>query len=151
MADYIPPDPLLSGRFWIELQGIVEGSFTECSGLIAETEVQEYAEGGLNDYVHKLPVRTKYSNITLKRGFVGTTALWDWYRKIINGVIEPADISIIVSENTVGSPGKERGRWNLHQAYPVKWQGPELRADGGAAMVETLELAHRGWDYAAAR
>ena len=145
---YLPADPLLAGKFWIEIQGIVEATFTECSGLNVETEIEEYPEGGLNDFTHKLPVRTKYSNVTLKRGFIGSFALWDWYQKAISGYIQPWDLSIVVSENTVYAPGKEKARWNLHQAYPVKWQGPELRAEGGAVMVETLELAHRGWDYA---
>jgi len=151
MPQYAQIDPLLSGKFWIEVQGVVEGSFTECTGLNVETELMEYAEGGLNEFVHKLPVRTKYSNVTLKRGFIGSFTLWDWYCKAINGVIEPWDISIVVSENTGGSQGKEKARWNLHQAYPVKWQGPELRADGQSVMVETLELAHRGWAYAVAK
>jgi phage tail-like protein len=147
-AQYSQIDPLLSGKFWIEIQGIVEATFTECSGLSVETEMMEYAEGGLNEYVHKLPVRAKYSNITLKRGFVGSDVMWAWYLKAIQGRIEPWDVSIVFSQNTGASPGKEIGRWNLHQAYPVKWHGPELRADGSSVMVESLELAHRGWDFA---
>jgi phage tail-like protein len=35
-------------------------------------------------------------------------------------------------------------RWTFEQAYPVKWSGPQFKADDNAVAVETLELAHEG-------
>jgi phage tail-like protein len=35
--------------------------------------------------------------------------------------------------------------WNITDAYPVKWTGPDLRATSMEVAIETLELAHRGW------
>ena len=35
-------------------------------------------------------------------------------------------------------------RWDLREAYPVKWVGPDLKTDAGAITVETLEIAHSG-------
>ena len=34
--------------------------------------------------------------------------------------------------------------WDFKQAYPVKWSGPDLKADSPAVAVETIELVHRG-------
>jgi len=144
-SQYSVADPFLAAKFWVEIAGVANGFFTECSGLNAETEIFEYAEGGLNDFVHKLPVRTKYSNIVLKRGWVETDDLWKWYEKTIAGRIEAKSVSILVFENKVQSPTSPKARWDLIQAYPVKWQGPEFNADSEAVVVETLELAHRGW------
>jgi phage tail-like protein len=138
-------DPFVTAQFWVEIDGIAQACFTECSGLYAETEITEYAEGGLNDYVHKLPGRTKYTNVTLKRGWVTSDDLWNWYSKIIGGQIETRSVSIILFDNRVSSPANEQVRWSLTQAFPVKWQGPEFRADGNAVVVETLEIAHHGW------
>lgn len=138
-------DPFLSAKFWIEIGGITEGYFTECSGLNVETEVLEYAEGGLNDHVHKLPGRTKFSNVVLKRGWVESDDLWKWYSKIISGQIQTQSVSIILFENKVAGQTSPKARWDLAQAYPVKWQGPEFRADSNGVAVETLELAHAGW------
>ena len=139
-------DPFLTAKFWVEIAGLTSAYFTECSGLSAETEVLEYAEGGLNDYVHKLPGRTKYTNVTLRRGWVETDDLWKWYSSIIAGQIQTKSVSIILYENKVlGTTAQPKARWDLIQAYPVKWHGPEFRADGNGIAIETLELAHSGW------
>ena len=34
--------------------------------------------------------------------------------------------------------------WEIREAMPVRWAGPELTADEGAVAIETLELAHHG-------
>ena len=38
-----------------------------------------YPEGGMNDFVHQLPVRHSYPRITLKRGLIRDPGLWWWY------------------------------------------------------------------------
>jgi phage tail-like protein len=40
--------------------------------------------------------------------------------------------------------GKELAKWSFANAFPVKWIGPQLAADGKNAAIETLELAHEG-------
>jgi phage tail-like protein len=142
---YAQTDPFLIGSFWIEVQGVILASFAECSGLSAETEVQEYSEGGRNDVVYKLPVRTRYSNITLRRGWTNSTELWSWYQEVIDGTVRPRDCSIVMCSNDGQNPGDELARVNVSQAFPVKWQGPDLKADSAGAAVETLELAHLGF------
>lgn len=147
MADqYDAPEPFIGTKFWIEIDGVAVAYFTECSGLNAETETTEYAEGGVNDYVHKLPVRTKFTNVTLKRGWVSTDELWTWYKNVVDGKVQRRSVSIILYENRVTGTAKERGRWNLQGAYPVKWQGPTFKADSDTVAVESLELAHNRWD-----
>ncbi len=138
-------EPFISTKFWVEIEGITSGFFTECSGLNVETEILEYAEGGVNDYVHRLPGRTKFSNVTLKRGWVETDDLWKWYLKVIEGNIATQHVSIILYENRGRGQANPKARWDLDQAYPVKWQGPTFRADSTVVVVETLELAHHGW------
>src|SRR5207237_590198 len=105
--------------------------------LSVETEVMEYAEGGVNDFTHKLPGRTKFGNVTLKRGWVQSDELWKWYAQIIGGTIETRSVSIVLYENKGANAGTQAVRWNLERAYPVKWQGPDLRSDGNTAAIET--------------
>lgn len=133
-------DPHLGLRFWVQLGQIEVAGFKECSGLTIETEMLEHKEGGLNTYTHKLPVRAKYSNVTLKRGMDEGQDLYRWYLKALNGQIERQNISIIVYD----SVGAEVQRWDLQGAYPCKWTGPSLKTDQGALAVETLEIAHHG-------
>jgi phage tail-like protein len=136
-----PSDPHLGLRYWVQIEGIEIAGFAECSGLSMETEVFEYTEGGQNTYTHKLPVRTKYSNITLKRGLDPTRDLFTWFVNSKNGAPRSRkDVSIIV----YNSEGREVYRWDLIEAYPVKWTGPDYRTDAGAVAVETIEIAHHG-------
>src|SRR5580704_17359804 len=99
--------------FWVQLGQIEIAGFRECTGFGAQTEVFEYAEGGLNTYTHKLPVRVKYNNITLKRGLDQGQDLYHWYMKAVNGQIKRQNISIIV----YGPKGDEVRRWDLQKAY----------------------------------
>ncbi|MBE9593547.1 MAG: phage tail protein [Proteobacteria bacterium] len=133
-------DPYLSFRFLVEIQGLIVGGFSEVSGLQAETEIEEIREGGVNDYVHKLPKITKYPNITLKRGITDSDVLWNWHQDVVNGIIKRKSGFIILLDGE----GNEKWRWYFEDAYPVKWLGPDLKADSNTVAVETLELAHNG-------
>ena len=133
-------DPLPAFKFCVEIGGITQAIFSECSGLEVEVDVFQYEEGGLNDYVHKLPGRVKYSDLTLKRGVASSDKLWDWYKKTLQGTIERKNMSVIIYDTT----GEECRRWNFQQAYPVKWTGPNFRADDNTAAIETLVFSHGG-------
>ncbi len=133
-------DPYAGFRFLVEISGLVVGGFSEVSGLQAETETEEYREGGLNTYVYKLPKLTKYPNLVLKRGVTDSDVLWKWHQDVVAGKIERKGGSVILLDYA----GNEKWRWNFTQAYPVKWAGPELKTDSNAVAVETLELAHHG-------
>ena len=91
---------IVSQKFSVEIQGIEVAFFTECSGLSLNTDVFEYSEGGLNGYTHKLPVRTKVGNITLKRGLLASDTLWTWYSAVIDGTINRKPITINAYEQT---------------------------------------------------
>ncbi|WP_440956071.1 phage tail protein [Methanosarcina sp. Mfa9] len=133
-------DPFMSFRFRVEIEGITFAQMSEVTGLQAETETETYEEGGVNDFVYKLPKRTKYSNLTLKRGITDSDQIWKWYQDVVIGKFERRNGSIIL----VDSSGNDRWRWDFKDAYPVKWTGPDLRADSSTIAFETVELAHNG-------
>lgn len=119
---------------------LIVGSFSEVSGLDFSTEVEEYREGGVNDYTHKLPSVTKYQNLVLKKGMTYSTSLFDWYKEVINGKIEKKQISIILLD----SQKKELKKWTFKKAFPIKWSTGNLSATGNSIAIESLELVHRG-------
>jgi len=134
------PDPLIAFRFFVEINGNVQGEFNECTGLEMKTEVMEYKEGGLNTYVHKLPGQTSFTNLTLKWGSAQSTTLWDWYLRLATKTAkkeEKKNVSVI----QYAADGKELRRWNLINAYPVKWTGPSFNATQDSVGIESLELA----------
>jgi len=133
-------EPYPAYIFYVEIGGIAQASFTECTGLDIQIEVLEYAEGGLNTYVHRLPGRTKYADLTLKHGTAGPGELWVWYQQVCQGTIERKDLSVVLYDPS----GGEVRRWNFTGAYPVRWTGPELSAGEYKVAIDTLVIAHQG-------
>lgn len=133
-------DPYLSFRFKVEIDDLIIAGFSEVSGLQRETETEDYQEGGVNDYVHKLPKVTKQSNITLKRGLTDSDALWKWHQEVIDGKFKRKSGRIILQD----SEGNEKWHWTFKEAYPVKWIGPDFKTDSGAVAIESLEIVHNG-------
>ena len=129
-----------SFRFTVEVAGLTQAVFAECSGLSGTTETHEFKEGGLNGYSHKLPGRTTFSNITLKRGMTESIDLWKWYQDIVSKKDKSSalkDVSIVQYKPDF----TEVYRWNLTKAFPVKWSGPSFTSSSSSESVETLELA----------
>lgn len=114
--------------------------FQSVSGLSVELEMETYKEGGENRFEHKLPGRTKYTNLTLKRGMLVDSEIIKWCMEAIqNHDFKPSDISIILM-NEKGEPLKV---WNVTHAIPTKWLISDLNATENAIVVETLELSYR--------
>src|SRR5205807_325280 len=109
-------------RFYVEIGGVPQAVFTEVSGLQAETVMFDYEEGGNNGFVHRLPGLTRVSNLTLKRGMAGSHEFFKWYLEITRGKILRRNISVVMYDVT----GKVLVRWDLLNAYPIKWIGPQL-------------------------
>jgi phage tail-like protein len=133
-------DPAPAFRFTVTFDDLPPGGFSDCSGLQSETEVQEYAEGGLNTHTWKLPGRTKQGNVTFKRGIVNRV-LWDWHRAIAEGNFKSRNCTILVHDQSGAADILE---FQLVDAFPTKWIGPELAAGQTNLALETLEVAHQG-------
>ena len=133
-------DPFMVFRFQIVLDNQPVGGFSECTGLTLETELKDYAEGGLNTHLHKFPGRTKQTNITLKRGIVDRS-LWDWFYDLSQGQVRFRNGTITVLDPSGSDTMME---WEFTRAFPVKWTGPDLNASQNSVAVESVELAHHG-------
>ena len=147
-------DPYRNCNFLVEIDGITQAGFTDCSGLSASTEPVEYREGGDNHErtgrttwlePRKLPGQTKYTNLSLKWGLSDSRELYDWYRKVVTGKPERRNGSIVVLD---ADGITEVVRWNFFNAWPTKLELPSLSAKGNEVAIETLELAHEGLERA---
>jgi len=135
-------DPYLSFRFRVKIDHLDVASFSEVTGLGFETEVETFREGGMNECERQLPGPSKHpARLSLKRGVGDWDALWSWYQDVMSGRIERNDITICLLD----SAGNEKRWWTFREACPVKWVGPDLRAEGAAVAFETVELVHRGY------
>lgn len=129
-------DPYKEFRFQVEIDGIASSRFLECSGLGSEVAVIEYREGGDPTAVRKLPGRASYSDITLKRGITESTDLYNWHRSLLQGVIDRRNGSV----KLLNDEGAEVVRWVFREAWPRKWEGPELNAMRNEVAIETFVL-----------
>jgi phage tail-like protein len=137
-------DPFGRFNFLLEIDGVAKAGFTEVSGLSTETSVIEYREGSDRSPPRKLPGITKYNNITLKRGITKDRSLWDWRKTVMDGATQRKNGSVVLLDES----RQEVARWNFHDAWPCKWEGPSFHAKSSEVAIETLELAHEGFELA---
>lgn len=131
-------DPYRGFNFVVEIDGITEAGFRECSGLDTSTDSVDYREGNDPNHVRKLTGLNKYAPITLKRGIADSDKLWKWRQTVIEGKTERKNISIVL----LNEAREEKWRWNLRKAWPSKWTGPSLNATSNEVAIETLEIVH---------
>ena len=140
MTDYYPP---WSFYYRVEF-GVSKNKddvrFQAVSGLSVEYDVEEYREGGENRFTHKLPVRTKYADLVLKRGMLTGSEVLQWLlRAFRDREFEPTDLNVILM-NEKGEPLRT---WKVAHAIPRKWAISDLNANENSVVVETLELSYR--------
>lgn len=137
MAKY----PLPKFHFLVQWGGSKVG-FTEVTGLDFQVEPIEYREGSSPEYHKvKMPGMHKYSNITLKRGtFSGDVEFYTWMKTISLTRVERRDITI----SLLNEEHEPVITWGIKNAFPIKVQASDFKADGNEVAVETLELAHEG-------
>jgi len=133
--------PLPKFYFSVDIDGNTMG-FQEVSGLDIETEPLEYRAGDSKVFSKvKMPGMIKTSNVTMKKGiFVSDNALFDWFSEIKMNTITRKSITISLLDQE-GSPTMV---WKLNNAFPVKIQGTDLKAEGNEVAVESIEIAHEG-------
>ena len=109
------------------------------SGLSVEYDTEEYKEGGENRFTHKLPVRTKYSDLVLKRGCSPARG-----RHLAPRRVPRADLQGPDRERDLMNEKSEPLRtWNVAHAVPKKWTVSDLNANENSIVVETLELTYQ--------
>lgn len=138
-------DPLGNYNFLVEIAGIDVGRFSEASGLESSIESIEYREGGENTTVRKLPGKTTYTDIVLRRGITeGDNTLYEWHRDAVEGRIDRRSGSIVVLDRA----GQEVLRYNFVNAWPMKWSPPDFNATANEVAIEELTLCHEGLELA---
>jgi len=138
-------DPFASFNFLVESNGLIQAGFTECTGLNSETNVVEYREGKDDPSVRKLTGLSKFGNVTLKRGVGLGRQMFEWRRMVTDPSDQPnreprRNISILLLDEK----RKEQVRFNLKNAWPSKWTGPDFKASANEIAIEQLEVCHEG-------
>jgi|SRR6266540_5608214 phage tail-like protein len=116
------------------------GGFQEVSGIGMEVTVTEYRNGNDKDNgVRKITGLNKAADVTLKRGVIGATTLYDWLNDIRNGnqkAFKDVTITMLSEDRT---PVLE---WRLLRARISKCTYGPLNAKGNDAAMEEMVLAY---------
>ena len=139
MIDYYPP-----WGFYYRVEFSISKSkndvrFQTVSGLSVEHDMEEFREGGENRFVHKLPVRTKYADLVLKRGMLLDSEIIKWCRDAFeNMIFTPCDILVML----MNEKNELLKTWNIVHAWPKKWTVSDFNASENSIVIETLELSY---------
>jgi phage tail-like protein len=115
--------------------------FQECSGIGAEVQVIEYRNGNdKTNSVRKITGLTKVSDVTLKRGLIGSLALWQWLEQVRDG--DPAAVRNVLIHLQSEDHTSTVQTWKLFRARIVKYVSGPLNAQGNDVAVEEITLAY---------
>jgi phage tail-like protein len=140
MDDYYPPWGFYYKVEFGNSRNRNDVRFQTVSGLSVEYDMEEYKEGGENRFTHKLPVRTKYADLVLKRGMLTDSGVIEWFLKAFRDrEFEPRDVNVILM-NEKSEPLRT---WKVAHAIPKKWLISDLNANENSVVIETMELSYR--------
>jgi phage tail-like protein len=133
--------PLPVFHFSVQWGGTRLG-FSEVSGLTQENQAIEYRDGSFLEYSSiKMPGLRKFNNVTLKRGIIkADNDFFKWLSTVKLNQVERRDV-VISLLNEEHNPVMT---WKIHNAFPVKVEGPGLKAAGNEVAIESIEIAHEG-------
>lgn len=113
--------------------------FQEVSGLDVEIEMEPVKEGGQNRFTHQLPVRNRYTDITLKRGLFIGSGITLWCKNAIEDFLfVPTNVLIsLLSPEHIPLQS-----WYVVNAVPKKIQVSNFNAQENSVVVESLVLSY---------
>jgi|SoiMethySBSTD1v2_1073268.scaffolds.fasta_scaffold467364_2 phage tail-like protein len=131
-------------NFKKELHGVAAQKndimFQSVSGLSSEMQTETIKEGGENRFEHELPVRTKFTNLVLKRGLIKDSSLIKWCLNTFQQLdIRPVDLEV----KLLNEKHEPLMTWAVKQAWPKKWAVEDLNAMESKILIESLELRYQ--------
>ena len=117
-----------------------DAGFAECSAIATEVAVAEYRNGNdKENSVHKIAGLSRVSDVTLRRGLIGSMTLFDWLNSVRNGDEATRTVRIQLLNEDHTEPVLT---WTLLRARIVKWAAGPLNAKGNDIALEELTLAY---------
>ena len=130
-------------HFVVSFDGLADSpkdfKFQSVSGLSAEMEYEEVKEGGVNQYVHQLPVRSKFSELVLKRGMLMGSKLVKWVNEAIdNFEFTPLNLEVTL----LNEKHEPLQTWKVVHVLPKKVEVSAFDAEKSELVIETITLSY---------
>ena len=137
--------PYTQFNFLVDLgNGVTEGpaaGFQEVSGIGMEVTVTEYRNGNSKENsVMKITGLNKSTDVTLKRGIIGSLDLYQWLNQIRNGDQKALRTVTIQLQNEDRTEIVQT--WKLLRARIIKHTSGPFNAKGTDVAMEEIVLAY---------
>jgi phage tail-like protein len=137
--------PYAQFNFLVDLgDGTTDGpgaGFQECSNVGMEVTVAEYRNGNEKENaVRKITGLNKATDVTLKRGVIGSLNLYSWLNQIRNGDENALRTVVIHLQNEDHTATVQT--WKLLRARIIKHVSGPMNAKGNDVAMEELTLAY---------
>jgi phage tail-like protein len=137
--------PYVQFNFLVDLgTGVTDGpqaGFQECSNIGMEVTVAEYRAGNMKENsVQKITGINKATDVTLKRGVIGSLDLYQWLDQIRNGdqnAFRTVTVQLQSEDHT-----QVVQTWKLLRARIIKHVSGPLNAKGTDVAMEELTVAY---------
>jgi phage tail-like protein len=135
--------PLTGFHFLVqfELSPTQDGDtrFQEVTGLSVDVNLDTYNEGGENRFIHRLPGRSKSSDLILKRGLTTNSGLTAWCADALqNFNYQPTNLTVSLLDET----HQPVLSWYVVNAFPIKWEIGGFNAEQSQIVIETITLRY---------
>jgi phage tail-like protein len=137
--------PVMQFNFLVDLgTGNTSGpdaGFQEVSGIGMEVTVAEYRNGNHKENsVMKITGMNKSTDVTMKRGIIGSLTLYNWLDQIRNG--DPNALRTVTVQLQSEDHTDVVMTWKLMRARIIKHTSGPLNAKGTDVAMEELVLAY---------
>jgi phage tail-like protein len=114
-------------------------NFQEVTGLSVEAQYDVIKAGGQNAFEYRLPLRPRYSDLVLKRGYTMISGITAWMIEAFeNYNYKPTNL-IITLLNEEHIP---LSAWYVVNALPVKWELSPFNAEDSKIVIESMTLRY---------
>ncbi|MBC7539767.1 MAG: phage tail protein [Bacteriovorax sp.] len=123
-------------HYKLEIDGVEVAGVHSVEGLESESDFVEYKDGE-DGVIHTRPGNHKPGKMVITKDWSNTSEWYKWRKAVLDGKVERRSISVIFQNDD----GKEAGRINLYDCWPVLWAGPELNAKSSGHAQEKIEIS----------
>ena len=135
--------PILNYQFSIKIAGTDSpvALFQKINGMTVTRNIDEYTQGGFNEFTFEFPREFAYNHITFKGGLTSSDFFYNW---MMQGKQQGFAFSkdFVLEQRYPNQPGDVLKSWYFNGAFPVSWSISDLDVtNSNSIVVETLELS----------
>jgi phage tail-like protein len=141
LLSWTKKDPQVVDHFSLEIQGVEEATFQQCTIGESSHDVIEHRETDKSgkQFITKQPGNLKFGDIVLKQGITESMDLYKWRQLVVDGKIAEArkNGSIVLRD----SENNAIAIYSFKRGWPSKYKPADVNATTAAVAIQEVTLA----------